>query len=127
MGNVLKSFSVLAVIIACLGLFGLASFLADQRTKEIGIRKALGASVFSLVLLLSKEYSRWILLANLFAWPVAWYAMHRWLENFAYRTEMNIFLFVLAGMLSFVVAALSFGFQSLKAAMADPVVSLRYE
>jgi putative ABC transport system permease protein len=127
MGNVLKSFSVLAVIIACLGLFGLASFLADQRTKEIGIRKALGASVFSLVLLLSKEYSRWILLANLFAWPVAWYAMHRWLENFAYRTEMNIFLFVLAGMLSFVVAALSFGFQSLKAAMADPVASLRYE
>jgi len=79
------------------------------------------------VILLSKEFSRWILLANIIAWPIGWYAMHKWLENFAYRTNLNPWLFILAGVLSFVIAALPIGYQSIKAAIADPVDSLRYE
>ncbi|UCE22834.1 MAG: FtsX-like permease family protein, partial [Candidatus Aminicenantes bacterium] len=116
-----------AVFVSCLGIFGLASFTAEKRTKEIGIRKILGASISSIVLLLSKEFSRWILLANLIAWPIGWYAMHKWLENFAYRTGLSPFQFILAGVLSFVIAALPISYQSIKAAIADPVDSLRYE
>ena len=127
LGKIFGYFAFIAIFVSCLGIFGLASFTAEQRTKEIGIRKVLGASVSSIVLLLSKEFSRWILLANIIAWPIGWYAMHKWLENFAYRTGLNPLLFILAGVLSFVIAALPISYQSIKAAIADPIDSLRYE
>jgi putative ABC transport system permease protein len=121
--------SALAVFIACLGLFGLAAYAAEQRTKEIGIRKVLGASTPGIVRLLSGEFTRLVLAANLLAWPVAYLAMNRWLSGFAYRIELASQLgwFLLAGVLSVVVAWLTVGFQAVKAAMADPVRSLRYE
>ncbi|UCE42421.1 MAG: ABC transporter permease [Candidatus Aminicenantes bacterium] len=127
LGKIFSSFAFLAVFISCLGIFGLASFTAERRTKEIGIRKVLGASVSQIVMLLSKEFSRWILLANLIAWPIGWYAMHKWLQNFAYRSSLNPLLFLLAGVLSLVIAALPVGYQAIKAAIADPISSLRYE
>jgi putative ABC transport system permease protein len=127
MGNILGYFSLLAVSIAGLGLFGLSSYVAEQRTKEIGIRKALGASEFDIIYLLSKEYSQWILLANIIAWPVGWYVMHQWLDHFAHRTGINLWLFIVVGGFSFIIAGLSISFQSIKAAVADPVASLRYE
>jgi len=127
LGRIFGYFAFVAIFVSCLGIFGLASFTAEKKTKEIGIRKVLGATVPSIVILLSKEFSRWILLANIIAWPIGWYAMHKWLENFAYRTGISIWLFILAGVLSFVIAALSISYQSIKAAIADPVDSLRYE
>lgn len=121
--------SALAVFIACLGLFGLAAYAAEQRTKEIGIRKVLGASTPEIVRLLSREFTRWVLAANLLAWPVAYVAIHHWLSGFAYRIELASQLgwFFLAGVLSVVIAWLTVGFQAVKAALADPVRSLRYE
>jgi putative ABC transport system permease protein len=121
--------SALAVFIACLGLFGLAAYAAEQRTKEIGIRKVLGASTPGIVRLLSGEFTRWVLAANLLAWPVAYLAMNRWLSGFAYRIELasQVGWFFLAAVLSIVIAWLTVGFQAVKAASADPVRSLRYE
>jgi len=127
LGEIFSTFAFLAIFISCLGIFGLASFTAERRTKEIGIRKVLGASIFNIVMLLSKEFSRWILLANVIAWPIGWYAMHKWLQNFAYRSSLNPLLFLLAGMLSLVIAALPVSYQAIKAAIADPIDSLRYE
>jgi ABC-type antimicrobial peptide transport system permease subunit len=127
LGKIFSTFAFLAIFISCLGIFGLASFTAERRTKEIGIRKVLGASISHIMILLSKEFSMWILLANVIAWPIGWYAMHKWLQNFAYRSGMNPILFLLAGMLSIVIAALPVGYQAIKAAIADPIDSLRYE
>ncbi len=120
-------FSFLAIFIACLGLFGLASFIADQKTKEIGIRKVLGASVVKLVKNLNKSFLKWVLIANLVAWPVAWFAMNRWLENFAYRIGLSWWMFVLAAVLAVVIALITVSFQTVKAALKNPIDSLRYE
>jgi putative ABC transport system permease protein len=121
--------SGLAVFIAGLGLFGLAAYAAEQRTKEIGIRKVLGASTPGLIRLLSSEFTRWVLAANIIAWPVAFLAMNRWLEGFAYRIELvsQLGWFALAAVLSLVIAWLTVIFQAVKAANANPVRSLRYE
>jgi putative ABC transport system permease protein len=127
LGKIFTYFAVLAVFISCLGIFGLSAFSVEQRTKEIGIRKILGSSVSGITLLLSKEFSRWVMLANIIAWPIAFYAMHKWLENFAYRTGINIALFLLAGGLSLIIAALPVIYQALKAATSDPIDALRYE
>jgi putative ABC transport system permease protein len=127
LGEIFSAFAFLAIFISCLGIFGLASFTAERRTKEIGIRKVLGASVSNIMVLLSKEFSRWILIANIIAWPIGWYAMHKWLQNFAYRSSLNPLLFIFAGLLSLVIAALPVGYQAIKAAVADPIDSLRYE
>ncbi len=127
LGKIFSTFAALAIFISCLGVFGLASFTAERRTKEIGIRKVLGASISHIVVLLSKEFSRWVFLANIIAWPIGWYVMHEWLQNFSYRTGMNPLLFVFAGILSFVIAALPISYHAVKAALADPVNSLRYE
>jgi putative ABC transport system permease protein len=127
MGKVVNYFTILAIFIACLGLFGLASFMADKRTKEIGIRKVLGASVSSLVLLLSKEFTKWVLLANLFAWPAAYFIMHKWLQNFAYRTEIEIWIFLLTGVTALAVAVVTVSYQAIRTALANPLNSLRYE
>lgn len=120
-------FSILAICIACLGLFGLASFSTEQRTKEIGIRKTLGAGVSHIVFLISKDFSKWVLVANLIAWPVAYFAMNRWLQNFAYRINLELNAFLLAGLLALAVALMTVCTLALKAALANPVEALRYE
>jgi ABC-type antimicrobial peptide transport system permease subunit len=127
LGIVMSNFSVLAVVIACLGLFGLASFTVEKRTKEIGIRKALGASAFRLTLLILKDFTRLVLLANILAWPIAYFAMNRWLQNYAYRIDISLSPFVLAGLIVVAIALLTAGYQALKAARANPVDALRYE
>jgi putative ABC transport system permease protein len=120
-------FTGIAIFIACLGLFGLASFTVEQRTKEIGIRKILGASLSGIVIILSKEYVKWIVLANVLAWPAAYVVMNQWLKNFAYRRDIGIGIFFLSAVLALVIALLTVSYQSIKAALADPVESLRYE
>lgn len=120
-------FAVLAIAIACLGLFGLAAYIAEQRTKEIGIRKVLGASLAGIVSLLSKDFVKLVLLANMLAWPIGWYAMNRWLQNFSYRIEIGWGIFALAGGLAVVIALLTVSMQAIKAALANPVEALRYE
>lgn len=119
--------SILAIILACLGLFGLSSLLVVRRTKEIGIRKVLGASVTGIVVLLSEDFLKLVGIGFLIAVPIAWYAMHRWLENFAYHIHIGVWTFVLAGLLAMVIALLTVSWQSIKAAVANPVESLRNE
>ena len=126
-GRIFMVFSILAILIACLGLFGLTSFITQQRTKEIGIRKILGASVSGIVLLFLKNFTKWILVANLVAWPAAYYIMFRWLQSFAYRTDFGVEIFLLSAGMALGIALLTVGFQSVKAASANPVDSLRYE
>jgi len=106
---------------------GLASFIAESRTKEIGIRKVCGASVPGIVVMLSKQFTKWVLLANGIAWPVAYFAMNKWLQNFAYRINIDIMTFFLSGFLVLGIALLTVSFQSIKAATSNPVDSLRYE
>jgi putative ABC transport system permease protein len=125
--KVVGAFSILAVFVACLGLLGLISFAAESRTKEIGIRKVLGASVTDILLLLSKEFLVLLSLSILIAWPVAWYVMNRWLQNFAYRIDLGWATFLLGGVIALVIAGLTVGYQALKAATANPVDALRYE
>jgi putative ABC transport system permease protein len=120
-------FSFLAVFIACLGLFGLASFVADRRTKEIGIRKILGASVPRIVKNLNTTFVKWVLLANIIAWPAAWFFMTNWLQNFAYRIRLSWWMFALAAALALFIALLTISFQTVRAALKNPVDSLRYE
>ena len=120
-------FTGLAVILAFLGLFGLVSFSVQQRTKEIGIRKTLGAGTGNIIALLSKDYLRLVLIANIIAIPIAWYALNRWLEEFAYRTQINVWLFLLVMLVTFAFVLIMIGLQAVKAATANPVESLRYE
>jgi len=127
MGRVFGAFAILGIFIACLGLFGLTTFAAEQRTKEIGIRKVLGASESKIFLLLSKEFIRWVLLANLIAWPLAYFAMNKWLQNFAYRIQIGIVAFLISGGTALLIAYLTVSYQSIKSARANPVDSLRYE
>ncbi len=127
MEKILIFSTIIAIFISCLGLLGLASFTAEQRTKEIGIRKVLGSTVAGVVFLLSKEFIKWVLLANLIAWPVAYLAVHNWLENFAFRTRIGWEIFILSGSLALAISLLTVFYQSIKAALANPVDSLRYE
>jgi putative ABC transport system permease protein len=127
MGKVFNTIAGLAVFIACLGLFGLVSFAAERRTKEIGIRKVLGASLSRIAVLIAKEPTGCIVLANLIAWPIAWYAMSRWSQNFAYRAPITLWPFLISGGLAILVALLTMSIQILRAASANPVDSLRYE
>ncbi|MFC1724751.1 ABC transporter permease [candidate division KSB1 bacterium] len=120
-------FTIIAIFIACLGLFGLASFIAEQKTKEIGIRKVLGADVSKIVTLLTKDFILLVLIANIFACPIAWYAMRKWLETFAYRIDINITFFVSAAVISLLIALGTISFQAFRAAAANPVDSLRNE
>jgi putative ABC transport system permease protein len=126
-GQLLTLFSVLAVVIACLGLYGLASFSTTQRTKEIGIRKTVGASVLEIVKLFCTEFGALVLIANVIAWPVAYFAMQRWLSGFAYRTELGPFVFVASGLLALAIATLTIALVATRAARAKPAISLRYE
>ncbi|MCI0696522.1 ABC transporter permease [candidate division KSB1 bacterium] len=126
-GKIFSAFAGLAIFIACLGLFGLAAFSAEQRTKEIGIRKILGAAEGQIVFLLSKEFVVLVLLANLVAWPIAYWAMHNWLQDFAYRTSLQWDIFIFGGIVALMISLLTVSFQAIKAALANPVEALRYE
>jgi len=126
-GNIAMIFALLAIFISCLGLFGLASFTAEQRTKEIGIRKVLGANTPQIVQLLSKDFLRLVFIALLIAIPIAWYGMQQWLQDFACRIEISGWVFVAAGLAAILIAVLSVSFQSIRAALANPVESLRAE
>ena len=127
LSRIFSVFSMLAIFIAALGLFGLALFMVEQKTKEIGVRKVLGASVGNIFVLLSKEFAILVLLANFFAWPAAFVLMQKWLQNFAYRVNIELWIFILAAALAFFIALITISFQAIKAALANPVESLRYE
>ena len=120
-------FAIIAILIACLGLFGLATYMAEQRIKEIGIRKVLGASVLGIVQMLSKDFIKLVLIASVFAIPVAWWAMNKWLQDFAYRINIGWWVFIAAGAVAVLIALLTVSFQAIKAAVANPVKSLRTE
>src|SRR5919202_5846776 len=122
-GTIALTFAALAILIACLGLFGLAAFMAEQRTKEIGVRKVLGASVSSIVGLFSKDFLKLVVIAILIASPLAWYATNRWLQAFAYKIDISWWVFAAAGLLAVGIAILTISFQSVKAAIANPVKS----
>jgi putative ABC transport system permease protein len=126
-GSIFGIFTFLGLFIACLGLLGLASFMAQSRIKEIGIRKILGASVAGIVFMLSKQFTKWVLLANIIAWPVAYFAMHSWLQGFTYRINIGILTFVLSAMMVLLIALLTVGYQAIRAAVANPADTLRYE
>lgn len=127
LGQIFQTFSVLAIFIACLGLIGLASFSSEQRKKEIGIRKTFGASVGQIVFLFSRDFTKLTLIANIIAWPIAYFAMQKWLQDFAYRTDLTWWVFLLSGGIALAIALLSVSVQAVKAAIANPVESLRYE
>jgi len=127
LGQAFNFFTFIAIFIACLGLFGLASFSTVQKTKEIGIRKVLGASVSDVFLMVTKEFIKWVAISIVIAFPISYYAMNKWLQGFAYRTNLGIGIFFLAGLSALVIALVSVSYQSIKAATANPVDSLRYE
>ncbi len=126
-GEITTVFSLIAIIIACLGLFGLVSFITEQRTKEIGIRKVLGASVIEIITLLSTEFTKWVILANIIAWPVAYIVMNNWLQNFAYRISIGWTVFLMSGLIALLIAITTVSSQAIKAAISNPIKSLRYE
>jgi putative ABC transport system permease protein len=126
-GTLFNLFGVAAILISCLGLFGLATYTAQVKTKEIGIRKVLGASVASIIQLLSKEFIVLVVAAFVIATPIAWYFMSKWLRDFAYRININWWIFLVTGVLAIIIALVTVGFQAIKAAVANPVKSLRTE
>lgn len=127
MGALLKYFAIIAIFIACLGLFGLASFTAEQRTKEIGIRKTMGATVSRIVILLSTEFSVLVIISIFIASPVAWYFMRQWLQDYAYSTFLSWRVFALAAVLALLIALFTVSFQAIKAALTNPADALKYE
>ena len=126
-GTVAITFAILSILIACLGLFGLATYMAEQRTKEIGVRKVLGASVGNIVSMLSKNFLKLVIISSVIAFPVSWWAMHRWLQDFAFRISIGWWVFVVAGVAAIVIALITISFQAVKAAIVNPVKSLRTE
>jgi putative ABC transport system permease protein len=127
LSQIIRLFTVMAILISCLGLFGLAAFSAEQRNKEIGIRKVLGASVPGLVQLLSKDFIRLVIIAFVIATPIAWWSMDKWLDAFAYRTPLHWWIFALAGLLAVLISLFTVSFQAIKAAISNPVKSLKTE
>ena len=126
-GKISELFSVLGICIACLGLFGLVYFYVEQRTKEIGVRKVLGADVPNIIFLISKDYAKLLLIALLISSPPAYFVMNKWLQNFAYRVSIGFSVFILTGFLTFFIALLTIGYQSIKAALTNPTEALRFE
>jgi putative ABC transport system permease protein len=126
-GKLFQYFSFVAIFISCLGLFGLSSFIAEQRTKEIGIRKVFGANVPVILLQLLRDFIKWVFIANIIAWPIGYYAMKQWLKSFAYRTDFDWRIFFLSGVITLLIAVTTVGYKSLKSATANPIDSLRNE
>jgi putative ABC transport system permease protein len=127
LSQIFSVFSMLAIFIAALGLFGLVLFMVEQRTKEIGIRKVLGASVGGIFILIAKEFAFLVLIANVVAWPSAYFLIRMWLQNFAYRVNMEPWIFMMSGIIALTIALFTISYQAVKAATADPIDSLRYE
>lgn len=127
LSKLLSTFTGLALLISCLGLLGLAAHIGEQRTKEIGVRKVLGATTSGILVLLSKDFTKWVLIANILAWPAAYLLMRNWLQNFAYRAKMEWWIFILSAVLGLGIALLTTAYQAIKSARADPVNSLRFE
>ena len=125
--RIITYFTMLAVFISCLGLFGLSLFMAEQRIKEIGIRKTLGATVSNIVGLMSKDFLLLVAVSNLISWPAAYFIMNKWLQNFAYRMNLSVWIFILSGLTALAIALLTVSYQSIKAATANPVEALKYE
>jgi len=126
-GQIFISFAILAILIASLGLFGLITFAAEQRVKEIGIRKVLGASVSGIASMLTKDFLKLVLISSLIAFPLAWWAMNKWLLDFAYRTSISWWIFLIAGTLALFIALLTISFQAVKAGLMNPAKSLKTE
>ena len=126
-GHIFTSFAILAIIIACLGLFALSAFMAEQRSKEIGIRKVLGASISGITTMLSMNFIKLVLIAIVIATPLAWWGMTKWLQDFAYQVPLSWWIFALAGLVAILIALATVSFQSIKAAMLNPVRSLKSE
>ncbi|MGD9347360.1 MAG: ABC transporter permease [Candidatus Aminicenantes bacterium] len=126
-GRIVTLFSCLAIFVSCLGLFGLAAFVAEQRTKEIGVRKVLGAPMSNIMWLLTGQFVKWVLIANLIAWPVGYWVMNRWLEGFAFRASLSVWIFLVSGTLALLIATLTVSSQVIKAALTNPAQSLKYE
>jgi putative ABC transport system permease protein len=127
MGKLALGFSILAIVVACMGLFGLATYAAEQRIKEIGIRKVLGASVSGIVNMLSVDFIKLILISAMIAFPIAWWAMHKWLMNFAYRIDISWWIFLVAAAIALFIALTTISYQAIRAALMNPVKSLRTE
>ncbi|MDH4271609.1 MAG: hypothetical protein OEW18_06500, partial [Candidatus Aminicenantes bacterium] len=127
LGVLFRGFSALALFLSCLGLYGLASFTIERRTKEVGIRKVLGATLPGVFFLLTKEFLKWALLVNLISWPIAFFFMNKWLQTFAYRIHLGVGTFVFSSVIAVAIALLTISFQTVKAGTANPVDSLRYE
>jgi putative ABC transport system permease protein len=125
--TIVGALASLAIIISCLGLFGLASYSAEKRTREVGIRKVLGASLQNIVMMLSKDFLKYVLIAALIACPLSWFAVHKWLQDYAYRIEISWWIFLLAVLIAVIIALVTISFQAIKAAIANPVKSLRTE
>jgi putative ABC transport system permease protein len=126
-GKLFSSFALITIMIACLGLFGLASFTAEQKTKEIGIRKVLGASVGGIIMLFSREFTKWVAIASVIAFPVAYFTIQDWLGNFVYRTDIPAHTFIVSGIVALLIALLTVSYQSIRAALSNPVDALHYE
>jgi len=127
MQNIFLMFSFLSLFVACLGLFGLAAYTAEERTKEIGIRKVLGASTPNILSLLLKEFIKWVVISTVIAWPIAYFIMTKWLQNFVYRINMEVWIFILPAFIALAISLLTVGFQSFKAAINNPIDSIKYE
>jgi putative ABC transport system permease protein len=127
MGDIFKYFSILAIFIACIGLYGLTAFMIEQKIKDIGIHKVLGANITKIVFMLSKKYLLWIIISNAIAFPVSYYFMNKWLQDFAYRIDISWWIFILAGVIALMIALITVSIQAIKAATANPVEALRYE
>jgi putative ABC transport system permease protein len=126
-GRIFSTFALLAIVVACLGLLALSSFMAAQRTKEIGVRKVLGASVSNVAFSLSKNFLVLVVIANIIAWPVSYYFMNKWLRDFAYRINIGWWMFILSGGIALVIALVTVGWLAIRTATANPVEALRYE
>jgi len=126
-GKLLMIFTALALLVSCLGILGLASFMANKRIKEIGIRKVLGASTSSITILLSKQFSKWVIISNIFAWPLGYLLINKWMQNFAYQTNINLGIFIFAAGIALMISLLTISVQTIKIAVANPLKALRYE
>jgi len=126
-GKLARYVSFLAIFISCLGLLALASFSVERRTKEIGIRKVLGSSVSQIIFMLTKDFTKWVMLSNIIAWPLAYFILTKWLENFAFRIGIEWWIFLFAGAIALMIAMIVISYQTIRAATANPVKALRYE
>jgi ABC-type antimicrobial peptide transport system permease subunit len=127
LSKIFRYFSILTILISCLGLFGLAAYMAEQRTKEVGIRKVLGANFYNIFRTLSGEFLKWVIIANFIAWPLAYYAMNRWLVGYAYHTNLSVWIFLLTALISILIAMITVSYQAIRTAQQHPVKSLKYE